>query len=109
MLASRYASPAADTAASVATSGTNPPATELQINPARAAGMTASAWLYSVPYHGTPETPGTSPRISRHSRVPTAATTIAALGPPNAPAATIGAIVTLTRAPPGIRTGMAVQ
>jgi hypothetical protein len=45
---------------------------------------------------------------SRHSNVPTKATTAAALGPPRAAAASTGAIETLTRVPFGIRTGAAV-
>src|SRR3954447_22278219 len=69
--------------------------------------MVASAWLYSVPYQGTPLPLDTNPRISRHSSVPTAATTTAAVGPPSAAAAKIGAVPTLTIAPPGIRTGTA--
>src|SRR5689334_16281112 len=79
----------------------------MQIAPARAAGMAASAWLYSVPYQGTPFLPGISPASSRNSNVPTNATRTAADGPPRAATATIGAIVTFRIAPPGMVTGTA--
>jgi len=61
-----------------------------------------TAWLNKVPYHGT------WPRASRESVVPMKPTIAAAVGPPRAIAARIGATLTDATVPRGRRTGSAL-